>query len=561
VVAFFLASRASAAEIASKVCILGAGMSGVTTAAQLEENGHTDYVLIEGRDVLGGRMQPTTFRGHVVEAGANWIQGAGGSNPIWLMKQEVDLQGNFNDWDQVTVYNKDGWVPDDDIPWDESEAANDNVDEQGVAKNALGQTCPNPDINVRAAYDIAGWRSKGDAIRSALEYWDNDWEYAEPPEGTSLMANHPSATYAFADADYFVTDPRGYVEIVRHVGAGIPSNKYHFNRQAEQIDWGNADGKVRVRAKHVDGSALGVGTDSGPEFSFLYSRDSLTTTTRAVGMPPRAAKDKRQDQFDEFICEYLVSTVSVGVLEWSDLRWVPALPDEKIEAINFFSMNDYVKIFMTFNDSPEAMQFWTDLESESVHDIEDIEVWVYADEYRGYYPIWQNLNITKFFPGTGLVIVTVTGDEATRILHFNDPAQIREEIHGVLVNMFSPEGTVVPYPDDIYFPKMRHNPLLRGSFSNWPTGVEVYDHNALRNPIGDRVVFSGEATSDDYPGYVHGAYFSGLEASLSIMQALDGRGLKTYETAPPAPDTSGSEGVVVSGVIVSLLALIQLCFL
>jgi len=33
---------------------------------------------------------------------------------------------------------------------------------------------------------------------------------------------------------------------------------------------------------------------------------------------------------------------------------------------------------------------------------------VYADKERGRYPIWQSLDHVKFFPGSGLVFVTVT---------------------------------------------------------------------------------------------------------------------------------------------------------
>ena len=33
---------------------------------------------------------------------------------------------------------------------------------------------------------------------------------------------------------------------------------------------------------------------------------------------------------------------------------------------------------------------------------------LYADSYRGRYPVWQSLDHPNFFPGSGIVFVTVT---------------------------------------------------------------------------------------------------------------------------------------------------------
>jgi len=43
---------------------------------------------------------------------------------------------------------------------------------------------------------------------------------------------------------------------------------------------------------------------------------------------------------------------------------------------------------------------------------------IYADSERGRYPIWQSLDHPKFFPGSGIVFVTVTvGDLMSRLGH------------------------------------------------------------------------------------------------------------------------------------------------
>jgi len=54
----------------SKYIIVGAGLSGLTTAMQLINNNETDFIILEGRSQIGGRIQ--TKDG--IELGATWFQ-------------------------------------------------------------------------------------------------------------------------------------------------------------------------------------------------------------------------------------------------------------------------------------------------------------------------------------------------------------------------------------------------------------------------------------------------------------------------------------------------------
>ena len=74
----------------NQVLILGGGVAGILAARKLTEEGITDFVIVEARDVLGGRLRSTSFgapgRQLTVELGASWIQGAqegnGPANPM-----------------------------------------------------------------------------------------------------------------------------------------------------------------------------------------------------------------------------------------------------------------------------------------------------------------------------------------------------------------------------------------------------------------------------------------------------------------------------------------------
>ncbi|WP_181406687.1 NAD(P)-binding protein [Alteromonas mediterranea] len=49
----------------TKIAIIGGGLSGVYTAYLLEQQGITDYILLEARDQLGGRIMDFTSQSQV----------------------------------------------------------------------------------------------------------------------------------------------------------------------------------------------------------------------------------------------------------------------------------------------------------------------------------------------------------------------------------------------------------------------------------------------------------------------------------------------------------------
>src|SRR5262249_19647610 len=61
------------ATVTTDVCVIGAGMAGVTAARDLERGGY-DVVVLEARDRVGGRIHTDTeWCGAPVELGAEFI--------------------------------------------------------------------------------------------------------------------------------------------------------------------------------------------------------------------------------------------------------------------------------------------------------------------------------------------------------------------------------------------------------------------------------------------------------------------------------------------------------
>ena len=84
-----------------KVLILGGGVAGVIAARTLHSQGIEDFVIVEARGELGGRMMTHSFGGKVIEQGPNWIQGTqegdGPANPIFVLANKHGLKSHFND--------------------------------------------------------------------------------------------------------------------------------------------------------------------------------------------------------------------------------------------------------------------------------------------------------------------------------------------------------------------------------------------------------------------------------------------------------------------------------
>ncbi|MCP2369873.1 hypothetical protein BJ978_000549 [Agromyces terreus] len=87
----------------------------------------------------------------------------------------------------------------------------------------------------------------------------------------------------------------------------------------------------------------------------------------------------------------------------------------------------------------------------------------------------------------------------------------------------APDASGVPRPTNMRRSAWGSDPYARGSFSFPEFGSTDALRERLTTPVGDRLVFAGEATSTAAPGTLDGARRSGLRAATSIA-ALGGPG-------------------------------------
>ncbi len=446
----------------STVLILGAGATGLAAAYELEQSGITNYIIIEASDQIGGRMKSAAFGGRTVQVGANWVQGTEGSW-LWDLVQKANITGTFSDWDNV-VLPVEG---DDSRYYDYYDQLSDAWDREEETVECMSTVADEvrkngeSDMSLRQAQKLCGWGTFQDKFSELAEYWTFDFEFADTPVTTSLKNAWPVSVYEmYEDEDFKINDSRGWLPLFDLFK--IPSSKILLNTTVTKIE---SDGMGGVRI----------------------------------------AGEKRNDDAQTNItlsADYVICTFSLGVLQKDHKSlFNPPLPDWYLREMFKFDMNTYTIIYLRF-----PYSFWDD----------ETYLFLYADDQRGYYPIWENLGAVYDDKEYHVLTVTVTGEEAMRIARQTDE-KTKAEAMEVLKTMFGPD---IPECLEIIVPKWLQDPLFRGSYSNWPIGLTKADSTKLGTPI-ERVFIRGEASHPNQNGWIHGALLEGQQTAKEIKFCMD----------------------------------------
>ncbi|XP_001634131.3 polyamine oxidase 7 [Nematostella vectensis] len=283
-----------------KVLVLGAGVSGISTAKYLQEGGVGDFLVLEGQDYIGGRMKLVPFAGYKVEAGANWIHFATdeGSKALWDLKAKVNLRGIWSNYSDIIIRNESGAdVTDLKLVHQLEKAESLLEDEQEARKSKKLK-----DIPGSVGLSLLGWKRPRTPVGQVLEYFSIDFEYSVRLEQVSF--NNMDAR----ETDFYSTDQRGFYNIFNETVETF-KDKIKLNERVARVKYNN--------------TGVEVTTSSGD----VYSAD------------------------------YVVCTFSTGVLASDMVEFVPPLPKWKQEAYLSHPMSIYTKIFLKFDH-----KFWDDNE-------------------------------------------------------------------------------------------------------------------------------------------------------------------------------------------------------
>ena len=188
-----------------------------------------------------------------------------------------------------------------------------------------------------------------------------------------------------------------------------------------------------------------------------------------------------------------VVTVPLGVLKAGSLVFRPDLPRRTRRAIDELGMGVLNKTCLLFDDV-----FWE----------KDVELIGFVGTETGQWA--ETLNL---YPYTGRPILMMfnAGSYGARIEAMSD-AEIVAQALASLEVMYGP----VPSPSDVLITRWRSDRWSHGSYSYVPVGASFRQHLDLARPVDSKVFFAGEATHQDHPATVHGAFLSGVRAARQV---------------------------------------------
>ncbi|KAM7274277.1 hypothetical protein ACFE04_028941 [Oxalis oulophora] len=456
---------ATSATSSPSVIIVGAGMSGITAAKTLQENGIKDFLMLEATNRIGGRMKKAYWANKTIELGANWLfRGGHKFNMITDIANKIKLKTFLSDYTNLSsnTYKQNGGLYPKKVVEAEITIADETADFCSNLSKILsskGNQVDN-DISILAAERLFKQVPRT-PVETVVDFFYNDFEDAEPPRISSLKNTFPREEFEdFGDEEYFVADPRGFETVVHYIAK-------QFLKYKNGIV---ADPRVKLN-KVVN--------------EIIYTKNGVRVKTEDGSV---------------YDAKHVIVSVSIGVLQSNLIQFKPALPQWKTLAINAFDMAIYTKIFMKF-----PRRFWPTGKG--------TEFFLYAHETRGYYPIWQHLD--NELPGSNILFVTVTDTESVRIEQQSDKQTVAE-IMVVLRKLF---GENTPEPTNILVPRWWSNRFYKGTYANWPAGYTQKRYEELKAPIGP-VYFTGEHTNSTYIGYVNGAYFSGINTANDLVGCI-----------------------------------------
>jgi monoamine oxidase len=198
-----------------------------------------------------------------------------------------------------------------------------------------------------------------------------------------------------------------------------------------------------------------------------------------------------------FQSSHVLVTVPLGVLRAGRIAFHPHLPKSKREAIRKTRMGVFNKIFLKF----------------------DSVFWDQEDELIGYMGSqdedWPE--IVNFHRIAGLpVLLAFSAGTAGEKNELRTNAELVECLMACLRKMY---GQNIPEPVGHLVTRWNQDPFSLGSYSYVPVGSKQSLRRQIGTPVGNRIFFAGEATSQFFPATVHGAFLSGVRAAYEIMLA------------------------------------------
>ncbi|KAH8385090.1 hypothetical protein KR200_003881 [Drosophila serrata] len=516
-----------------KIVIIGAGMAGLSAANHLLQNGCDDFLILEARGRVGGRIVSIPLSNNQkIELGANWIHGVLG-NPIFELAVQHGLVSvvNVPKPHKVVATTEDGHQ----VPF----SVLQEIYEAYVCflrrcdEYFLCQYSPPPDIHsvgehinyeieifLSAVQDPKEKRLKQSIFNCLLKRETcitgcnnmDEVDLLELGSYTELQGGN-------------IVLPSGYSSILRPLSAQIqkqsiftkcPVKKIHWKRKKtftgletvdEHSEDEHSDDSERTVTEVPTGGLRGESVESNSSSNCDYPAGNVRVD----------CEDGRV-----FHAAHVICTIPLGVLKSTHRSlFDPELPQYKQESIENLMFGTVDKIFLEYErpflsaDISEIMLLWDD----DKRDMNSSEEELASEEYLSknwFKKIYSFAKITDT-----LLLAWVSGREAEYMEKLSQEV-VAEKCTEILRNFL--QDPYVPKPKRCVCTSWKSQDFTGGAYTSIPVGATQEDIENLAQPLyatpqatKPAIVFAGEHTHSSFYSTVHGAYLSGRTAAQHLL--------------------------------------------
>jgi monoamine oxidase len=452
----------------TEVCVVGAGLAGLTAAHRLLDAGH-EVAVVEARDRVGGRTHTTTLAdGTVVDLGGQWIGPT--QDRVRRLVDELGL-ATFPTWiagESLIGLGSDlvryrGEVPK--VP----RVVLADVAQAQLRLDRVARTVPleRPWEAERArrldAETFETWIRRTARTERGRDFFRVISEAVFASEASSISMLHVAFYVRSGRGVDMLVGTRGGAQQDRVVGgaqqlsdrlAEALGDRVHLATPVRRVDHGEMAGAgVRV---HADGL-------------------EVTARRAVVAVPPTLA----------------------GRIDYR-----PALPGDRDQLTQRMPAGSVIKAMAVYQ-----APFWRadGLSGQVATSVPPVKV-VYDNSPPSGTP--------------GVLLAFVEGRSAVELGRAT-PGEVRAEVLSALVRYFGPRAAA---PSEFVFVDWAREEWSRGCYgAHLPPGALTQFGPALRRPVGP-IHWAGTETAEGWSGYMDGAIESGERAAREIHVALDRAG-------------------------------------
>ncbi|XP_065649185.1 lysine-specific histone demethylase 1A isoform X2 [Hydra vulgaris] len=560
---------------APRIIVVGAGVSGLTAARQLQSFGF-EVLLLEGRERVGGRVATYRSGQFIADLGAMVVTGLGG-NPVTIISNQVDVKLTKIK-QKCPLYESNGQI----VPKDKDELVerefNRLLESTSYLSHVLGfnSLFTKPlslgnaielviklmekqvkEKQVEHAKKLLETQNNLKEVNSELikltenieplhKEWTDLIQAKKPPRDVTdefIVRSKQRDLLALYREHDSLSDKKKELNLkIKDLEQNTPSDVYLSLRDRQILDWhlanlefANATPLSQLSLKHWD---------QDDDFEFTGSHVTVSNGFSCVPAALAEGLDIRLNcavrnikytrQGVEVVGSYLkngllathvfkadavLCTLPLGVLKQCSppaVYFIPPLPDWKTGAIERMGFGNLNKVVLCFD-----RVFWN-AETNLFGHVAS------ATANRG--ELFLFWSIYK----APVLLALVAGEAANKLETYSDDVIVGKSIT-VLKEIFGNNN--VPQPKETVVTRWKSDEWSRGSYSYVAAGSSGNDYDVMAAPVAPpptpglpnfpgsnvpRVFFAGEHTIRNYPATVHGALLSGLREAGRIADQFLG---------------------------------------